>query len=1809
MFASLALLVLCQCTSGGDEQGVSYNEYIAAYTNGTVARKSNICVVFSQDVRQSRIDSLDVKKIFKLSPTVEGTCQFTDAHTLVFVPQNEMDRNTQYSAMVDVQSLFDNGGAFTFPFCTKPFAIRGDFDAYNVVSTDSCEVVFNLQTADIEQSKVVEQNIIVNQAGAVCMWQHSAEGLKHTLSIRLKLNDDAELTVSTKENKELGLSAATVASVPLYSNRKFSVVNMRKVVGDKCVEVTFNQKIDPKQDISGLVGFGSYNSKSYVKENKIYISYFTSDYDEYLQDVLVTINGALRSSNGLVLSEYCKDGNYQGYVAIDDDKPDVKFVGNGVIIPQSDRIVVPFRSIYMRGVRVIVFKIFSNMVGSFLQQGDMSSYSNLAIVGRPVAATTFYMDESGADLTHWHTYAIDLTKEFAVEPGAMYRVELSLDARLSAWPCDSLPTATKEEIANEDKQLLAKINSSFDTYSYYYTGKAYYQSYYWYENYYEDRKNPSSRAYYDDRCVGRNVLATNIGLTAFKGVDSNIYVAAINLPDATTMSGVSIEAYNLQRQLIGTGTTASDGLATISFNEALGQPFYIVAHNGSDVSYLNVERGGEKSTSTFDVAGDVIQKGLKGYIYGDRGVWRPGDTMYLSFMLNDKNNTLPQNHPITLQLTNPLGQVVQNITRTNGSMGLYSFSIPTEENAPTGIWTATVSVGGVSFSKNLRVETIKPNRLKIDLKVPEIIETKATNASLHTEWLNGNIASELKYDVQATIISTKTAWKAWNGYVFDNATKQFEATEQSIAKGEVGGTGNASFSINVTQQKEASGMLKCNFVTKVYEPSGEFSTDSRQAFISPYSRYVGIKSPLKEGQGHLDTNKNHTFSLASVDKDGKAVPYVDMNINVYKVYWYWWWRADKEDLAGYTSSKYNEPIQTLKAQTDANGKGTFSLNFSDSNWGTYLIEVADANGGHSTSILSYFDWPWMTSRNDENDRNNASMLSISTDKKEYEPGDKIKISFPSSGEATAIVCVSSGSSVLSSSTYKCSDKRTTIEIPATEAMMPNAYINVSLVQPYSQSVNDMPIRMYGVVPVIITSAKSHLSPIITCADEIKPESKCKITVSETDGRTMAYTLAIVDEGLLDLTHFKTPNAWDTFNAREAMGVRMWDLYDNVSGAYGGTIERMFSIGGDEALNNGPKAIVNRFTPMVYFAGPFVLKKGQKRTHEIDVPNYNGRVRVMVVATDGQAYGSAEKSMLVRRSIMLIGTMPRQIGVGDEMTVSATVFASKKVGNVDVSISASDGLQVVGNATKKINFSEAGDKTLQFTVRAGQQSGIGSVLIKASGTEDKVDYPTEIKIRSISQQISKTTSARIDAGKSWNSKIEIPGTTDYKLNFEVSANQPLNINNRLNTLLAYPHGCVEQTTSKIFPQIYLPDFCDLSAQELSEVENNIKRGVEKLRTFQTPDGGMAYWPGSNQSEMWASTYVLNFLTEAANKGYYVPEDMISKLKSYVRRNIRISDDACYGLYVLAKAQSANLSVMNLIKENENKLNASSHYLLAAAYALVSRTNVAKQLLESAVGSDQDSYWFSTDIAKLIAQTLCADANANETAEKVRAKLMSNQWLSTSQISHSLIAMSAFYKKNATSDGLKFEAMVDNKNVAKVESNKFVWNTTLSEASNSATVAINNKNKSAVYVDITAEGTAIQSQVTSLNNGLELRIDYFTNNGEVLNPSELQQSTTFRAQVSLRNTSGTDLQHVAITHPVPAGWEILSTNADANVSYQDQRDDRMLSYIDDLKTGQTVNITLNLSATYAGKYYLPSVHAEAMYDVAISGCTNSGECIVK
>ena len=713
--------------------------------------------------------------------------------------------------------------------------------------------------------------------------------------------------------------------------------------------------------------------------------------------------------------------------------------------------------------------------------------------------------------------------------------------------------------------------------------------------------------------------------------------------------------------------------------------------------------------------------------------------------------------------------------------------------------------------------------------------------------------------------------------------------------------------------------------------------------------------------------------------------------------------------------------------------------------------------------------------------------------------------------------------------------------------------------------------------------------------------------------------------MLDLTRFRTPDPWQAFNAREALGVNTWDLYNYVVGAYGGRIEQLFSIGGDDALNKGPKAIVNRFKPVVQFAGPFLLKKGEKRQHIYKMPNYNGRVRVMVVAGNGEAYGNTEKSVLVRKPVMLLGTLPRVIGIGEEMVVPATVFATEKgVGDVQVTIACSGNMEVVGEKSHMLHFETVSDKLAQFRIRVKDTPGAGHVKITATGGGEKSVYETDIEIRSVRRPQIKVTPVTLEAGKSWKGTVGLPGVEGTNsLVLEMSDVQPVNLSTRLSYLLGYPHGCVEQITSKAFPQLYLSGVASLTREQEQSTEATVKEVIRRLRSYQTVDGSFSYWPGGTAPNAWGTVYAIHFLLEAEKKGYLVPEGMkrnalndLSRIARNWKPEASYSAESeemtqAYRLFVLALGQVAEVGAMNRLKESKT-LMSMSRYLLAAGYALVGRPDVSKELVVKTTalttacsGYDQT---FGSDLrdTSIRLMTFCLLGDGKEAAllaNEISKTLASDDWLSTQSTAFGLVALSDYMEKYKVSGLMDFSYAVDGK-TKKVSTTRNIWTETLlDKTAFSASLELKNTGKSTLFARLVAEGIPAEGKEEAYANGLTLAVSYMDHDGHPVNTSALQQGTNFTAVVTVSNSSPRGYNHLVLTEVFPAGWEILNTrfltgdtvdNQVTGVNYQDIRDDRAYSYIDYLPAGKQVTVRINLCAVYPGRFYLPPVYCEAMYD---------------
>ncbi|MDR0537837.1 MAG: hypothetical protein LBH04_07350 [Tannerellaceae bacterium] len=1827
----------CCKTDGNRDVAVRSNPFVEAFTSGNISRFAPIYLIFAYDAAEEKLTPDYLKKHIRIRPETKGEFVRQNASMVMFKPEDSFERDTRYDVMVDIGAWFDAGkedASFKFSFTTLPIRLNVEEEMLEKVEDKDgiYNIIYNLSTTDKESSQTIEPLIKVSEKCDI-EWLHNADEQNHTFILKnIKADKDKRknIVVSVAPNK-VGLPEKELATTVIPGANEFCVHSINYVEEpERYVEISFSQPLNAKQDMEGL---------AYIEDNTSRIVTVAGNRLRLYPDMNCS------GKRNVVLSYLITDKRGQRLNTSSDEDiilevevsallPDIRFTGEGNIIPKAADLVLPFQAVCLRGVTVTIIKIFERNVGQFLQTCELSdNSSSLTQVGRPVARKTIFLDEKGSRLSRWNTFAIRLNDLIDPEPGAVYRITLSANPDLAALPCDTFNAKlTKDQIMANDEEMFKREVAAYDNVhaQYWY----YYNEEFDYDNYYENRNNPCSTHYYKNIAKSKNILATNLGLIAKAGQDGDMLFLVHNLLTTAPEKEVNITLYNYQHQITGSATTNEKGQAHITVNAARGLPFYAVASQGKQCAYLRIDDASALSLSSFNVSGEAVQKGIKGFIYGERGVWRPGDTLHLAFMLSDRNRTLPANHPVIMELFTPAGQVYTRKTLTKGQPGLYVFDMPTEPDAPTGAWNAKVQVGGITFDKKIRIESIKPNRLKIQLQLPDKPLGKYAGAGseipIHTEWLQGAVAHNLKYDVKAIFTAMPTTFKNYPNYKFDDPAKTFQSEEMDLIEGKTDREGNAVINADFKIDNAPLGMLAANITTRVFEESGDFSIDGVSIPYSPYPVYIGIKSP-QTGEEPLVTDAEHSFEIISLNGEGKPVS-THIKMEIIKVAWYWWWNVPAgETVAEYISDYEHRVVERKTITTNAEGKASFKYKTPHDSWGTYIFHLRDMEGGHSTGIFAFFDWPnYGGQRRNQARSEAATVLNIKTDKASYSPGEKMLVTLPSMAGSRAIVSIENGTKIISVNEYNCKADETSIPIDVTADMQPNAYIHVTLIQPYRHAGNDLPIRLYGISPVEVSSDDTRLRPVISTAGEYKPENPYSITISEEKGKSMAYTIAIVDEGLLDLTRFKTPDPWAVFNAKEALGINTWDLYNHILGAYGGRIEQIFSIGGDNAIDKGPKAVVNRFKPVVRFAGPFTLNKGEKKTHTYAMPNYNGRVRIMVVAGDGYAYGSAEKSVPVRKPVMLLGTLPRIIGMEEEILVPATVFATEEnIGNVKVSISCSNNISVVGQASKDLLINRKEDKTVAFRIRTGNRPGAAKVTITATAKGEKSTYETDLEIRS-TDHLQKTIEAlTIEPGKTWKGNHSMPGIdATNSLTLEVSTIPPINLASRLSDLLGYPHGCIEQITSKAFPQLYIKDFATLSAEQESSVSTAIQSTLNRYRSYFT-NGAFAYWPGTSDTYPWGTIYAVHFMIEAGNKGYVIPEGMKNSALSAMRKTAnewkseqhKYSEiTQAYRLYVLALAQQAETGAMNRMRENKS-LASTSRVLLAAAYALLGRNDVAAQLLahtdEQTVYDAYDNTFGSSfrDMA-LYLQTLVLlnkEQEAAATARSISDKLGGNDWLSTQETAWALNALSAWIKKYNTSRKLDFAYTVNGQS-RNINSAKSIWTEKIiNNASSPARMEIKNNLNSTLFVRILSEGVPGKNNIHAQAAGVELSIAYEDENNRPVEPATMKRGTNFTAVVTVKNPKAEPLTNLVVSQIFPAGWEILNTrfindknigSADA-ISYQDIRDDRVLSYINTLSGNKRITFRIRLTSVYAGRYYLPPAYCEAMYNRFVQANTEGME----
>ena len=1840
-----------------------YAPYVNAYTGGVISQNSTIRIELTQDQPMVDLNQELKDNPFSFSPSLKGKTYWVSNNTIEFVPEEGAlkpgafyEGTFHLGDFVDVDKKLEEFN-FSFRVQERNFSIHTDPITVTATQPDQVTVTGEIRFSDVVKKEEVEKMLTAgcekNKSYPIEITQ-TDHPTRYAFSISqiTREAEDYQLEITAKGNPA-GIDRTQNESILIPAKNSFRFLSAVRIdQPENGIEIIFSDPVSNTQDLKGLIDVPEVSSSIFqIKENKVFVYFEAGKQNKLTLNIHEGIRNSqdkpLGTSHSISFSEL-------------NLKPQVEMATSAAILPDSKSLIIPFRAVNLYAVDLSVIRIFENNVLMFMQNNSLSSANELRRSGRLVYKKTLWLaKDSSKDVHRWEDYSIDLAGLIHQEPGAIYRVILSFRQEYSAYPCGGSENKEMQFADNKSSDNLTKVSGETlseddeavwdtpETY-YYYNGSVPMD---WSQYRWTERDNPCHPSYYmnSDRIAACNIFASNLGMIVKRNSLNKLWIAVNNILDTKPVAKAQVTIYNFQLQPIGKGETNGEGLVEIT---PKGVPFIAVAEADKQKAYVRVVDGEEQSVSRFDVEGKDIQKGLKGFVYGERGVWRPGDTLHISFMLEDREKRIPDKHPVALEIYNPRGQFYTKMISTQGTNGFYTFAVPTQADDPTGLWNAYVKVGGTAFHKGLRIETIKPNRLKITLALPTILQasSKDVYAPLTSSWLTGATASRLKAKVEMSLSKVNTQFKNYGQYLFNNPATDFTTVRADVFNGVLDGEGRAGVNIQLPVATGAPGMLNATLTTRVFEPGGDASIYSQTVPFSPFTSYVGINLNQPKGK-YIETDKDHVFDIVTVNDQGQPVNRSNLEYKIYRISWSWWWENGEESFGTYINNSSITPVASGNLQTTG-GKTSFKFRINYPDWGRYLVYVKDRESGHATGGTVYIDWPDWRGRSNKTDPSGIKMLAFSLDKDSYEIGETATAIIPAAAGGRALVSLENGSTVLQQQWLEVSDQGDTkLTFKITPEMAPNVYLHISLLQPHAQTVNDLPIRMYGIAPVFVTNRQTILQPQIKMPEVLRPETDFNVTVSEKSGKPMTYTLAIVDDGLLDLTNFKTPDPWNEFYAREALGIRTWDMYDDVLGASGGRYSSLFSTGGDASLKPAD-AKANRFKPVVKFIGPFYLAKGKQQTHTLKLPMYVGSVRAMVVAGQDGAYGNAEKTAFVRTPLMLLSTLPRVLSTQEEITVPVNVFAMEnQVKNVTVSLEASGaGVQITGNRQQSLTFDQPGDQLAYFTLKTGSKTGKATIHLTASGNGQQTKETIEIEVRNPNPVVTLRNSQWIEAGQEAELSYTLAGSSsaNNQVQLEVSRIPSVDISRRFDFLYNYQHHCTEQLTSKALPLLFVSQFKAVDEQEAEKIKANVQEAIRQIYARQLPNGGFVYWPGNAVADEWITSYTGMFLTLAQEKGYAVHPNVLNKWKRFQRaaaQNWRMPQEAsnwqiwqselqqAFRLYTLALAGAPEYGAMNRMKEQPG-LSIQAKWRLAAAYALTGKMKPAGELVYNAETtvipySSMNLIYGSSDRDEaMILETLILmkrDRDALQQAKKVSQNLAQENWFSTQSTAFALMAMGRLAEQ--LSGTLDFTWNWNGKQQPAVKSAKAVFEKEIATSPKSGTVSVKNKGKGALSVDLITRTQLLNDTLPAIADNIRLDVKYTDMAGSPISVEDIRQGTDFMSAVTLSNISGTsDYSNLALTHIIPSGWEIYnermivpevssSSTNEANVpessagkyTYKDIRDDRVLTYFD-LRRGESKTFTVRLQATYAGNFILPAIQCEAMYDAAVQARTKAGRTTV-
>ncbi len=1571
----------------------------------------------------------------------------------------------------------------------------------------------------------------------------------------IKLLDKPQELVLTYDEKIMGFKEAKVLQFQIPSKPKdndFRLISAEEK--DQIATLKFSKELAENQAFQDFIQISpelNFRAWSVGKELKISANF------EPGEKYQVKIAKGLKSNQGLI-----NKGEEANITLQKDLDPSLVFANDGVFLPSGAEYQVYIKSRNVKKIHLKVSQIFSNNISEYLR------YKNL--VGKKDDSTqeAFYSSDG-----------------FNYVAKKVIDKKIELKNQKNTWISSALDLSDLK-----GKSGIFSVSLSVDANDLDYKG----------ENVYRIINKAS---------VSKNLIFSNIALSA-QNLNKQLVVHARDFSKNEALENVKIELVSKQNQILQSQNTDSNGDAKFQIQED-DEILYILASKENQISVLRFSN--PLSTDGYDVEGDQNHEMIKAFIYTDRGVYRAGDSVHLSVVARE--NTNPLKHPINFTLINPKNQKIIENQILKSQNDIYYTQINLDKNAINGLYRANFNIAGVEFSKDILVQSVVPNRIKVELNADEnrSLDDGSLNYELSSKYLFGALASNLKYQSVVYFSPKNYHNSKYKDYIFTNPSSLI-ISASADDKGNLDEKGRVQSSVEIPENILNSQGYNFNarIVSEVFEKGGRSVKAVKDVNLNRYDYFVGMKALANS---YVSEGETIDFYAIVSDLKEKLVSGKTLEYRIYQNDYYWWWDYDS----------YDEFLRSIKQDTNTKliekGELTSSsepmkFSFNTSNYyGQMFIELIDKESEVSTGQSFY-----VSSWGEPSYADVVSSLKIKSDKNKYKIGQSAKIEFESVAGAKALITLSSNSKIIDRFVMDTQDESTSIELAMKKEYAPNIYVSVSLFQDYNKIDNDRALRLFGVIPLYVEDENTKLDLELKTPDKILPNSDFEIEIQSKDKRAFNYTVAIVDEGLLDLTDFKTPDIWKGFYAKTGFTLKTYDTYSQIIPKFTGGD----SVLGGLRVDKNRDDSAQRFKPVALFNTPARSDETGFAKLKFKMPSYMGSVRVMVVANENDAYGSVSKDIQVSAPLVMLETLPRTLKIGDNFTLLTQIFKTEnRIKNATLSVRSKNSLIKISPDTQTIDFKSATNLEVMMDANVSDNR-IGKELLEFELKSEDYTYKNEIEIdiKPINAYTYENNTSLIKAGESKEFIIKdyILGTTNATL--KLSPTPILDMDKRIKYLLNYPYGCIEQTTSAVLPQLFLDKFS--TEFDKQKAINNINAAIERYSNFQTADGGFAYWQGGDESNAWGSNYAGMFLILAKQNGYFVPDSMYERWLKYEQNFVQKSvyrdymmDIKANSLYLLAMAKKPNISEMNLLYDNLNTLSTEAKWQLAAAYKLAGVEDTAKQIASKISIEPDSKYSFYTYGSLVRDEAIIANAykqiygtNNEELLQKISDTLLSKDYLSTQSTGYALYALAM---------GANLENMNENFMDAtlKIDDQAYTINQNQMQIfSFNDEKAIVSANKD-IFVSFGVEGVKA-SENPAFSNKISLDRAFYDEKGNKISPSEIGSGQTFYMRISVSLNEGANyVSNIALTQILPSGWEVSNTLLDdntpsfiknSNYDFIDVRDDKIMWFFG-LNKNRTHHFYIKLNAITPGSYTLSGAYAEAMYDDTYRTLSESEKVVVK